>query len=58
MTGLALFLTAFIMAPTFQQAYEQGVAPLSPGRFARRKRSSAPQPLPHLHAEACAHGGS
>jgi len=26
--SLALFLTMFIMAPTFQQAYERGVAPL------------------------------
>jgi flagellar biosynthetic protein FliP len=28
MVSLALFLTAFIMAPTFQTAYEQGVQPL------------------------------
>jgi flagellar biosynthesis protein FliP len=27
MTGLALFLTAFIMAPTFQASYEQGIRP-------------------------------
>ncbi|MCA3243869.1 MAG: flagellar type III secretion system pore protein FliP [Alphaproteobacteria bacterium] len=27
MVGLALFLTAFIMAPTFQAAYQQGVQP-------------------------------
>jgi len=26
--GLALFLTAFIMGPTFQQAYDEGVEPL------------------------------
>jgi flagellar biosynthetic protein FliP len=28
MVSLALFLTAFIMAPTFQTAYEQGIQPL------------------------------
>lgn len=28
MVSLALFLTAFIMAPTFQAAYEQGIQPL------------------------------
>ena len=26
--GLALFLTAFVMAPTFQEAYEEAIAPL------------------------------
>jgi flagellar biosynthetic protein FliP len=26
--SLAMFLTAFVMAPTFQQAYQEGVAPL------------------------------
>jgi flagellar biosynthesis protein FliP len=29
--GLALFLTAFIMTPTFEQAYRDGVAPLAAG---------------------------
>lgn len=28
LTSLALFLTFFIMAPTFERAYEEGVAPL------------------------------
>ncbi|MBL8710689.1 MAG: flagellar type III secretion system pore protein FliP [Rhodospirillaceae bacterium] len=28
LVSLALFLTAFVMAPTFQQAYDNGVAPL------------------------------
>src|SRR5512139_1879611 len=28
MVSLALFLTAFVMAPTFQKAYEDGIAPL------------------------------
>jgi flagellar biosynthesis protein FliP len=28
MISLALFLTAFVMAPTFQQAYQDGIAPL------------------------------
>ena len=28
MVSLALFLTAFVMAPTFQQAYQDGIAPL------------------------------
>ncbi len=31
MTSLALFLTAFIMAPTFQTAYDEGVRPLVDG---------------------------
>lgn len=31
MTSLALFLTAFIMAPTFQAAYDEGVQPLVDG---------------------------
>lgn len=28
MVGLALFMTAFIMAPTFQQSWDDGIAPL------------------------------
>jgi flagellar biosynthetic protein FliP len=31
MVSLALFLTAFIMAPTLQQSYDQGIAPLMAG---------------------------
>ncbi|MCA0399657.1 MAG: flagellar type III secretion system pore protein FliP [Proteobacteria bacterium] len=31
LTGLALFMTAFIMAPTFQAAYDAGVRPLLAG---------------------------
>ncbi|MCU0818499.1 MAG: flagellar type III secretion system pore protein FliP [Beijerinckiaceae bacterium] len=45
MTGLALFLTAFIMAPTFQQAYEQGVAPFVAGQIREAEafeRTAAP----------------
>ena len=33
MVSLALFLTAFIMAPTLQQSYDQGVAPLLAGQI-------------------------
>ena len=33
LTGLALFLTAFIMAPTFQAAYDTGVKPLIAGEI-------------------------
>jgi len=33
MTGLALFLTAFIMAPTFQNAYQTGIQPLLAGQI-------------------------
>ena len=33
MISLALFLTAFVMGPTFQQSYDQGVAPLMEGRI-------------------------
>jgi flagellar biosynthetic protein FliP len=33
LTGLALFLTAFIMAPTFQASYEAGIQPLIAGEI-------------------------
>jgi flagellar biosynthetic protein FliP len=33
MVSLALFLTAFVMGPTLQQAYDQGVAPLIAGQI-------------------------
>ncbi len=45
MVGLALFLTAFIMAPTLQQAYDAGVAPLVAGQIEVQEafdRGSAP----------------
>jgi flagellar biosynthesis protein FliP len=32
-SGLALFLTAFIMTPTFEQSYRQGVQPLLAGQI-------------------------
>ncbi|MFD1333743.1 flagellar type III secretion system pore protein FliP [Methylopila musalis] len=32
-TALALFLTAFVMAPTFQASYEQGIAPRIAGQI-------------------------
>lgn len=31
--GLALFLTAFIMTPTFEKAYREGIAPLAAGEI-------------------------
>lgn len=45
MTGLALFLTAFIMAPTFQQAYDQGIQPFVAGQIREAEafeRTTAP----------------
>ena len=33
MVSLALFLTLFVMAPTFQQSYDTGIAPLMDGRI-------------------------
>jgi flagellar biosynthetic protein FliP len=45
MVSLALFLTAFIMAPTLQQSYDQGIAPLMAGQIQINEafdRSSAP----------------
>jgi flagellar biosynthetic protein FliP len=45
MVSLALFLTAFIMAPTLQQSYDQGIAPLMAGRIEVNEaftRSAAP----------------
>lgn len=33
MISLALFLTAFVMAPTFQRSYDEGIAPLMAGQI-------------------------
>jgi flagellar biosynthesis protein FliP len=33
LSGLALFMTAFIMAPTFEQAYRDGIQPLVAGQI-------------------------
>lgn len=33
MVSLALFLTAFVMGPTLQQSYDQGIAPLMAGQI-------------------------
>jgi flagellar biosynthetic protein FliP len=43
--SLALFLTAFVMAPTFQQSYEDGIAPLMAERITEQEafaRSTTP----------------
>jgi len=45
LSALALFLTAFIMAPTFEQAYRDGVQPLVAGQIREAEafeRASAP----------------
>jgi flagellar biosynthetic protein FliP len=45
MVSLALFLTAFIMAPTLEQSYNQGIAPLMAGQIQVNEaftRSAAP----------------
>jgi flagellar biosynthesis protein FliP len=45
LSGLALFLTAFIMTPTFEQAYRNGVQPLLAGQIREAEafeRASAP----------------
>jgi flagellar biosynthetic protein FliP len=45
MTGLALFLTAFVMAPTFQAAYDQGIRPFIAGEIREQEafeRASQP----------------
>jgi flagellar biosynthesis protein FliP len=45
LSGLALFLTAFIMAPTFEASYRQGVQPLLAGQIREAEafeRASAP----------------
>jgi flagellar biosynthesis protein FliP len=44
-SGLALFLTAFIMTPTFEQSYRQGVQPLLAGQIREAEafeRATAP----------------
>jgi flagellar biosynthetic protein FliP len=43
--GLALFLTLFVMMPTFESAYEQGIAPLMDGKITEMEalsRAAAP----------------
>jgi flagellar biosynthetic protein FliP len=45
MVALALFLTAFVMGPAFQRAYDQGLRPLSAGEIDAEQafdRSSQP----------------
>jgi flagellar biosynthesis protein FliP len=45
MVSLAMFLTAFVMAPTFQQSYEEGIAPLMAEQISEQDaftRSAAP----------------
>jgi flagellar biosynthetic protein FliP len=45
MVSLALFLTAFVMAPTLQQTYDQGIAPLLAGEIEMQEafdRGAAP----------------
>lgn len=45
MVSLALFLTAFVMAPTFQQSYEGGIAPLMAAQITEQEaftRAAAP----------------
>jgi flagellar biosynthesis protein FliP len=45
LSGLALFMTAFIMAPTFEQAYSSGVQPLLAGQIREAEafeRTAAP----------------
>ncbi len=42
MISLALFLTAFIMAPTLQASYDQGVAPLVAGDILIEEASRSP----------------
>jgi flagellar biosynthesis protein FliP len=45
MVSLAMFLTAFVMAPTFQQSYEDGIAPLMAAQITEQEaftRAAAP----------------
>jgi flagellar biosynthesis protein FliP len=45
MVSLAMFLTAFVMAPTFQQSYEDGIAPLMAEQITEQEaftRAAAP----------------
>ena len=48
--SLALFLTAFVMGPAFQRAYDQGVKPLIAGEISPIRRSSA---RPSRSAASC-----
>lgn len=46
MVSLALFLTAFVMSPTLQQSYDQGIAPLLAGEIEMNEAfTAAAEPL-------------
>ncbi len=58
LTSLALFMTLFVMAPTFDQAWQNGVKPLmdntiTPGAGVRRDHRA----VPRIHARAGARKG-
>ncbi len=53
MISLALFLTAFVMAPTLQQSYDQGIAPLVAGDLLLEE--ALPEAMAPLHEFMRAH---
>ena len=57
--SLALFLSAFVMAPVFTQAYNDGITPLvNGGDRARRGLRARVAAVPRLHDDPCAREGS
>jgi flagellar biosynthetic protein FliP len=57
--GLAMFLTAFIMAPTFDAAWREGVQPMMDGRDLRGRGHDPRRGTNQgLHAAACPREGS
>jgi flagellar biosynthetic protein FliP len=54
--GLSLFLTFFVMSPTFDKVYEQAWQPYSAGRIAAEEALAAAKPDARVHAQADAPG--
>ncbi len=56
--ALALFLTAFVMGPTLQQSYDNGIKPLVANEITVEQALRARRrPAAHVHAKECAREG-
>ena len=57
--SLALFMTFYVMAPTFDRAWETGVQPLMKNEISEEEAYSEDQrSVPRIHAGACPRQGS
>ncbi len=55
MISLALFLTFYVMAPTFDRAWQNGLQPLMKNEITEQEAySRVTDPFPRFHAAACA----